>query len=195
MSPPAKDPNTCWWPRERALFGDQDWCGLTLPEGKLCPHHGVERGEAGLQAGLAFQHYSDIPLEVLGAVSWAHEEDEFPSVSFYSTKTHTRAQAWEATAAKTAHYGWNPWRRCHTANYWCWFETAGHSDRKARGYGLYLAGKVQPVREGLYLVGSGSQEFKGYYVNLTMKVCTCPDFEKRRKPCKHFFAALAFSGE
>lgn len=30
---------------------------------------------------------------------------------------------------------------------------------------------------------------RGYVVSLEFECCSCPDFEHRRKPCKHIYAA------
>jgi hypothetical protein len=59
--------------------------------------------------------------------------------------------------------------------------------RYEKGMELYKQGKVSITSNGMFKVN-------GYEVDLRTPVrCECPDYQKRRRACKHIFAGLLFS--
>ena len=67
----------------------------------------------------------------------------------------------------------------------------GDAGRQKRGFAIAALSKIEEVSKG-YRVPSQSSRRGVYYVdkNLEVPFCDCPDFELRRQPCKHFYAAL-----
>ena len=67
----------------------------------------------------------------------------------------------------------------------------GDAGRRQRGLAIAALSKIEEVSKG-YRVPSQSSRRGVYYVdkNLDAPSCDCPDFELRRQPCKHFYAAL-----
>lgn len=50
--------------------------------------------------------------------------------------------------------------------------------------------EIRPLADGSWRVPSCSAVSRFYVVNLEEESCTCADFRKRRKACKHIFAAV-----
>ena len=67
----------------------------------------------------------------------------------------------------------------------------GDAGRQQRGLAIAALSKIERVNKG-YRVPSQSSRRGVYYVDkdLDTPFCDCPDFELRRQPCKHFYAAL-----
>jgi transposase len=67
----------------------------------------------------------------------------------------------------------------------------GQEAREARGRQI---AKVFPIRSvgTKYAVPSQTQPSKGYLVDVVEKTCTCPDYELRRRPCKHYHATMTW---
>src|SRR5437660_9610459 len=66
--------------------------------------------------------------------------------------------------------------------------------REERGKAIASVGKVEKVGETRWLVPSQTSNAR-YFVdlaNVDAPVCSCPDFEERRLPCKHVYA-VAFT--
>lgn len=66
------------------------------------------------------------------------------------------------------------------------------SKRKKRAMDIVARGLVKRISESKFLVGSESKEDRWYEVAWQSNrwMCGCPDFEKRRKACKHIYAAM-----
>jgi hypothetical protein len=50
--------------------------------------------------------------------------------------------------------------------------------------------EIRPLADGSWRVPSCSDTVRFYVVSLEEESCTCADFRKRRKACKHIFAAV-----
>jgi transposase len=62
------------------------------------------------------------------------------------------------------------------------------STREERGRQIAMMGKIKQLGSR-YVVPSQSGGASNYLVDLVDERCTCPDYELRRKPCKHIEAA------
>lgn len=84
--------------------------------------------------GYCFGDFVEIPKEVWDRVMWCYgARPGFPSlggitdvdpsrVSFFAKDQKSRACGWAATTKKVGDINnRNPWRKCHTENYWCWY--------------------------------------------------------------------------
>ena len=62
--------------------------------------------------------------------------------------------------------------------------------REQRGKEIAATGLVKQDKSGLWLVPSqsGPGQYSVSLENIDEPACTCPDFEERRKPCKHIFS-------
>lgn len=62
--------------------------------------------------------------------------------------------------------------------------------REQRGKAIAETGLVKQSKTGIWLVPSqsGSGQYAVNLENIDAPVCTCPDFEERRKPCKHIYS-------
>jgi SWIM zinc finger len=72
-------------------------------------------------------------------------------------------------------------------------------ERRQRGMAMAWDPRIKPIRSGVWAAPSsnpqsgrrlnGRQELvKHYEVDTRMRTCTCPDFARRRKKCKHIYA-------
>lgn len=59
--------------------------------------------------------------------------------------------------------------------------------RKMRGFALACSQKIVKVSDHIWAVPSASKNAK-YAVNLAASSCTCEDYEKTGRPCKHYYA-------
>jgi hypothetical protein len=62
--------------------------------------------------------------------------------------------------------------------------------RQARGLALAKTkgARFKQIANDTYLVPSAGSTSAGYVVDMAAGKCTCPDYEERRLPCKHFYA-------
>lgn len=68
------------------------------------------------------------------------------------------------------------------------------ASRREKGLFLARSKGIKQISAGCWVVPS-STGAGAYAVNVTARTCTCPDFETRRKPCKHLLAVeLLLSG-
>lgn len=75
-------------------------------------------------------------------------------------------------------------------------EVSVHAERASRALrGLRLFWErgieIRPMKDGLWRVPSGSAAWRSYAVSLERESCTCADYGRRRRPCKHVYAAVA----
>jgi hypothetical protein len=70
---------------------------------------------------------------------------------------------------------------------------AEQASRALRGLRLFRerGPEIRPTEDGLWRVPSGSAAWRSYAVNLELESCTCADYGRRRRPCKHVYAAVA----
>jgi hypothetical protein len=70
---------------------------------------------------------------------------------------------------------------------------AEQASRALRGLRLFRerAVEIRPMKDGFWRVPSGSVAWRSYAENLERESCTCTDYGKRRRPCKHVYAAVA----
>jgi hypothetical protein len=179
MSPAS----ACHWPQGAGI------CDFRLGPDQICPHHGIGPGADGLAVGLAFGDFSLTPLEVVGAVTWAVPAGTpFPDVYFAHKGEQVRMEAWSNCRQRSAHLDWNPWRKCHTRLYWCWYWDAW-TQRNREGFYLAHRGSVRRLSADHWTVASSTSRSVEYTVDLLQRVCSCADFQHRKLPCKHVHAA------
>jgi hypothetical protein len=75
-------------------------------------------------------------------------------------------------------------------------EVSVHAERASRALrGLRLfrerSDEIEPMPNGFWRVPSSSEPWGRYAVSLERESCTCADYGRRRKPCKHVYAAVA----
>ena len=68
------------------------------------------------------------------------------------------------------------------------------SKRENKGIQLVVRGWVQPIDSSRFLVRSESNPEKHYEVRWERKkwICSCEDFQKRKRKCKHIYAVLYY---
>jgi len=63
--------------------------------------------------------------------------------------------------------------------------------RKQRGHRMFKKGFVTQLQNQDFLwVQSEKIPEQGYVVDIVNCRCECPDYQRRGKPCKHYYAAL-----
>ena len=69
----------------------------------------------------------------------------------------------------------------------------GDLGRQLRGLAISATVAIREIPHG-YLVPSQSVEGSDYFVSVEGELfCACPDFEKRREPCKHVYSVWCFA--
>jgi predicted nucleic acid-binding Zn finger protein len=70
---------------------------------------------------------------------------------------------------------------------------AEQASRALRGLRLFRERgvEIRPIKDGFWRVPSSSVLGRYYAVSLERESCTCADYGRRRKPCKHVYAVVA----
>jgi len=66
---------------------------------------------------------------------------------------------------------------------------------KRKNLALQILNSARPIKDclgGIFEVPSITEGGKYYTVNLNRLTCECPDWRKRKRPCKHIWAARMF---
>jgi hypothetical protein len=66
--------------------------------------------------------YPKIPFEVSNHIAWFLSGRKPVAFSFFLKDTTPRDRAWRQVEARpeTSQHEKNPWRKCHTENFWVW---------------------------------------------------------------------------
>jgi hypothetical protein len=70
---------------------------------------------------------------------------------------------------------------------------AEQASRALRGLRLFreCCAEIAPMQNGFWRVPSSSEPWRRYAVSFERESCTCADYRRRRRPCKHVYAAVA----
>jgi len=69
---------------------------------------------------------------------------------------------------------------------------SGASSRELRGLAIFHRGGIERAGCDLFIVPGCSGAVSEYLVDLEAETCSCPDYARRRKACKHVYAATLY---
>ncbi len=104
------------------------WVHVTYEE---CEHEGLRANHFSYKIGSKTDCFECdqedrglVPVEVLEALEQYLDETITPErIQFAAKAATSRSEAWSCFGAPVLDSGqwWNPWRKCHTENYWVWY--------------------------------------------------------------------------